>query len=183
MKNFNYGTAVGLTKTAGEARNAVVGAWKGKFFIRNNWLENSPIGPKVTPATAATQFAEVKMAAKFGPLQDAGGIKLPYRHYLAMPASTGPLAGKKRIPAAMRPSNLQGAFVIVTKTGTRLLCVRKMSGRGKNRASGIVPMYVLTPKAKVKRADVFYAPIKKVVERRLMINVNAGIENALSSMR
>jgi hypothetical protein len=183
IKNINFGTAVGLTKTAGEAKSAVIGAWKGKFTIRNPWLERSPIGPKIKPATRDKLTAEVSMSAKFARLQDEGGIKLPYKNYLAMPADSGPLAGKKRIPVAMRPKNLKDAFILTTKSGTKLLCIRKMSGRGKNRSSGVVPMYVLIPRASIKRADIFRDPIEKVVNRRLKPNISAGITRALQTMR
>jgi hypothetical protein len=183
VKNINFGTAVGLTKTAKEGQAAVIGAWRGSFTIRSPWLERSPIGPKITPATATSQFSEVKMSARFGPLQDKGGIKLPYKHYLAMPADAGPLNKAKRIPIKLRPANLQNAFILTTKSGTKLLCVRKLAGRGKNRKSGVVPMYVLIPRANVKAKNVFYEPIKKVADRRLLRNVNEGIDKALRTMK
>lgn len=183
VKNINFGTAMGLTRTAKEGQAAVIGAWKGAFTIRTPWLERSPIGPKITPATATSLFSEVKMSAKFGPLQDQGGVKLPYKNYLAMPADAGPLNKAKRIPVRLRPVNLQNAFILTTKSGTKLLCVRKLAGRGKNRKGQVVPMYVLIPRANIKAKNVFYEPIKKVADRRLVRNVNEGIDKALATMR
>jgi len=188
IKQLNYGTAVGLTRTAKEGQAAVQGALRGKFTIRNRWLDNSPIAIKITPATQATQFAEVYTKAPFMQRQDEGGEKIPYKNYLAVPVIGGARPSKGAlIPKRNLPANLQNAFVIVTKQGKRLLCIRKgKAGRRsrKNRGTdGIVVMYFLEKAVKVKKADVFLQPIQKVVDRRLLANVSEEVDKAIAAMR
>jgi hypothetical protein len=105
IKQFAFGTAVGLTKTAGEAQDAVKGAIRGKFTIRNKWMD-SPIGIKRKAANKndVPIAAEVSTKAKFMKLQDEGGPKLAYKNYLAIPiipnarASKTALIPKRNLP-------------------------------------------------------------------------------------
>jgi len=183
IKNLNFGTAVGLTKTAKEGQAAVFGAVRGAFKGPNNWLK-SPIGIRITPATRDNLRSEVKTAAKFLPLQDAGGVKLPYGNNLCIPATKGPLAGKRRIPPNMRPKAIMDSgkgFITTTKGGTKIMGVRGLKSRGKY--AGFTIMYVLIPKANIKAANVFYDPIKKAVDRRLAINIRNGIDRAFATMK
>lgn len=183
VKNLNFGTAVGLTKTAKEGQAAVFGAVRGTFKGPNNWLK-SPIGIKITPATRDKLTAEVKTSAKFLPLQDEGGVKLPFGNHLCIPASKGPLAGKRRIPANMRPKAIMDSgrgFITTTKSGTKIMGVRGLKTRGKY--AGFTIMYVMVPKAQIKAAKVFYDPIKKVVDRRLAINIRHSIDRAFATMK
>lgn len=189
LKNITFGIAVGLTKTAKEGQAAVVGAIGGKFNNRTPWYKGgSPIAIKITPATREKLESEVKTAARFLPLQDVGGIKLPYGKDLAMPADIGPLKGKKRIPENLRPGNLKNTFgrdkvvEITTKSGTRLLCVRGDT-RTSQWSQQLVPMYVLIKRARIKPAEVFHEPIQKVVDRRLAKNIGEGINKALATMK
>ena len=130
VKQINYGTAVGLTRTAKEGQAAVQGALRGKFTIRNAWLTNSPIAIKITPATQATQFAEVYTKAPFMQRQDEGGEKIPYKNYLAIPIIPFARPSKNAlIPKRNLPSNLKNAFILTTKTGKKILCVRTATGR------------------------------------------------------
>lgn len=183
IKNLDFGTAVGLTKTAKEGQAAVFGAVKGAFKGPNNWLK-SPVGIKITPATPRTMRSEVKTSAKFMPVQDAGGIKLPYGNHLCIPANKGPLHGKRRIPANMRPKALMDSgkgFITTTKSGTKIMGVRGLKSRGKY--AGFTIMYVMVKKANIKAAKVFHDPIQKVVDRRLKINIRNSIDHALKTMR
>ena len=183
IKNLDFGTAVGLTKTAKEGQAAVFGAVKGTFKGPNNWLR-SPIGIKITPATPRTLRSEVKTSAKFLPLQDEGGTKLPYGNHLCIPATKGPLAGRRRIPPNMRPKALMDSgkgFITTTKSGTKIMGVRGLKSRGKY--AGFTIMYVMVPKANIKAAKVFHDPIQKVVDRRLGLNIRNGIDHALKTMR
>ena len=179
LKNINYGTAVGLTKTAKEGQSAVVGALQGAFTIRNGWWrQNTPVGIKVKPATKTNLKAEIYTNAHFLPVHEQGGTKIPYKNYIAVPTKFAQPNKSRRIPQANLPKNLVGAFVI-TSNGTRLLVVRRT--RGKNK--GIVPMYVLTKKAKEKKVDIWEKPIEKVIHRRLNANVEREVTKALATMR
>lgn len=181
IKQLNFGTSKGVNQTVTEGKAASIGAIKGKFQIRNNWLTNSPIGikAKFSNKNQSPIVGEISTAARFLPLHEEGGIKLPYKNYLAVPADTGPLNKAKRIPERLKPKNLVNAFVLTTKSGTKLLCVRK--SRGKNK--GVVPYYVLIKRAKIKQVDIFREPIQKVVDRRLGKNISDGIEMAFKTAK
>lgn len=183
MKQINFGTALGLTNTAIQAQTAVVGAMQGRFTIRNNWLTNSPIGIKINRATKVNLKAEVFTRAPFLPLQESGGIKIPYGNHLAMPADDGPLKKLKKIPEALRPKALmasgRGFIITGKKSGVKLMMTRNLKSRGKY--GGVRIMYVLIPHAKLKPANVFYKVIGKVVDRRLALNISQGIEKAFAT--
>lgn len=181
-KNIKFGTAVGMTRTAKQGQAAVQSALRRFFTIRNRWLEQqTPIGIKIKPATKDDMQSIVRTAARFLPLQASGGIKFPYKNYLAIPADAGPLKGKRVIPKAMRPRALKNAFILVTKNGTRLLCVRGLKTRGKYK--GVTPMYVLVPKGKIKQVDFWEKPLRDVVNRHLTDNISKEIDNALRTMK
>ncbi len=180
VKQIRFGTARGLTTTAKQAQSAVQAALRSKFIIRNNWLnQNTPLGIKITPATPATQTAEVKTAARFLPLQESGGPKIPYKNFLAIPTKNARSTPTAKIPKAKLPKNLQNAFILTTKSGVKLLCIRKSKGRNK----GVIPMYLLVPRAQIKSAHIFYDPIHKVVAQNLSKNISEGIDNALKTAK
>lgn len=188
-RNIRFGTAKGLTTTATQAQTAVINKLRSTFTIRSNWLSPStPVGIKREIATPQTMKARVYTAARFLPLQDEGGIKLPYKNYLAMPADNGPLAGKKRIPENLRPRNLKNTFgadkvfELVTKSGTRLLCVRGFT-QVSQWSEQVVPMYVLIKRALIKPAEVFHDPIIQVCNEKLRPNIAQEIQSALDGMK
>lgn len=196
-KSTLFGLARGLTTTAQEGQAAVVGALRGKFTLRNKWFEQqSPLGIKKKPATAADPSAEIWTAAYFLPLQETGGPKVPYKHWLAIPIVPFAKPSKNAlIPKQNLPANLKNAFVLTTKSGKEILCIRRLMGRAQGRGAvsslpmfggrqtpGLVTMYMLVKKAQVKKADIWLEPITKVVERRLHSNVEASIQAALNDI-
>lgn len=179
-KNIRFGTAMGLTKTAKEGQAAVQDILPRKFTIRGRWFEQqTPVGIKIKPATRDDLKAEIRTAAQFLPRHDTGETKLPYKNYLAIPTENVRKTKQSKIPANLRPNRLQNAFVIVTKAGTRLLCVRK--GRGRNRA--VTVMYILVKRAKIKDVDIWEKPIRRVVDHSLDKNIAEGVDKALKTMR
>lgn len=171
---------MGLTRTAKEGQEAVVDSLKAKFTLRNSWFkQNTPVGIKVQPATKDKLQSAVYTAAKFLPIHEEGGTKIPFRNWIAVPTANAQPNKSKRIPQKNLPKNLQNAFIMVTKSGTRILAIRKI--RGKDR--GVVPMYVLTPRAKEPKREFFYGTIKKVVDRKLTSNISSGIDKALATMK
>lgn len=185
VKQFNYGTAVGLTKTAKEAQAAVQGAAKGAFKNRKAWYaQSSPIGIKVKPATVANPVAEIYAQNYFLPLQESGGIKIPFGNHIAVPARDGPINKARTIPAAMRPKALISSgrgFIIDLKSGHKAIAVRGLKKRGKFK--GLTIVYFLVPKVKITAKHVFFDPIKKVVDRRMGIIIDREISKALNSIR
>lgn len=181
-KQFDFGTARGITKSTIEGKNAVIGAMRGVFTIRNNWL-TSPIGPKAKPANKNDSPIKgvILVDARFLPIHETGGTKIPYRNYIAVPTSNAQPDKSRRIAQKNLPKNLVGSFILTTSNGTKLLCIRRTKGRKINR--GIVPMYVLTKAAKEKKVDIFEVPIRKVLDRRLGKNISESIADALRTAR
>lgn len=191
VKYINNGVAIGLTKTAKEAQDAVQKGLPSHFTIRNRWAENSPIGIKIKAASGdrPSDGAEVFTKAPFGPRQQEGQEKLPYKNYLAIPIIPFARPTKESlIPKKNLPSNLKNAFILTTITGKKFLCIRKPKGRrafsglprsGGRQTSGLVTMYQLVTKVKGKAVDFFYGPIEKVVSRRLVKNCSEGVDAQL----
>lgn len=196
-KQIRFGTARGLTNTAKEAQKAVVVANRGKFIIRNQWLEQSnKFGIRITPATKETLTAEVKTAAYWLPLQDKGGTKLPYKNWLAIPTTNVRPTPSALIPKALWPKNLKNSFEITTKAGLHLLCVRGVLGAtkkgaqkllgprsSKGQSSDLLVMYVLVKKAKIQKVDIWEEPIRTVSALRLEPNVATAIKEAIASSK
>lgn len=183
IKQLDYGTAVGLTKTAKEAQAAVIDAIDsrkgGVFTIRNNWL-TSPIGIKITPATKGKLQAEVRTSARFLPVHEEGGTKFPLNKHIAVPTQFAQPNKGARIKAADKPRALidSGKAAIVTNDkGTTILYAH----RGPR--NGWVPMYILTPKAKEKKVDIWAKPIRKVIDKKLALNIAREQQIALANMR
>ena len=187
IKQMNYGTMRGINATIDEGQAAVVGTLKGKFTLRNRWFQQqTPVGIKKKKAryNETPISGEIFTKAPFLPRQDEGGTKIPYKNYLAIPITGGARRTKTSlIPKANLPRNLKNAFIITAKSGVKMLCVRKMSGRGRKRSSGVVPMYFLVKKSQIKAAHVFVEPISTVVKRRLGSNIVGEVEKALRVMR
>lgn len=185
-KYIANGISTGLTKTAKEAQTAVIFKIGSTFKNRTPWYsQSSPIGIKVKAATGETLSAEISTRAYFGPLQEQGGIKLPFSStHLAIPAKGGPLYGMKRIPDDLKPRALVRtgkAWIETTEKGTQLLVVHGLRSSGKYK--GNVLMYILVKKATIKRTDFFEKPIEEVVRRSLAKNIDFAVRTSLDKLR
>lgn len=182
IKYMKNGIAIGVTKTAKEAQAAVVANLRGTFTIRNAWLTNSPIGIKVTIARG-DQYrptATIYTTAKFLPMHEAGATKFPLGNHIAVPTKFARPNKGSRIRAEHRPKALIAsgkAAIVENDNGTKLLYA-DLGG-----AKGWVPMYVLTPKAKQKKADIWEKPIRKVVDRNLAKNIDAGVATTMARLK
>lgn len=188
LKYMNNGVAIGVTATAKEGQKAVQTGVETKWRNRSSWFkQQSPIGIRVTIARG-DQFnptATVHTAAYFGPLQEKGGIKLPFSStHLAIPAKGGPLANiRRRIPDELKPRALIAsgkAFIETTEKGTQLLVVHGLRNTGKYR--GNVLMYILVEKARIKPAHFFEEPIRQVCRRNLAGNISRGVGKSLGRL-
>ncbi len=186
MKYMTNGISAGLTKTAKEGQAAVIEKVKGGTFKNKTpWYNpSSPIGIRIKASTGETLRAEINTRAYFGPLQEKGGVKLPFSStHLAMPARVGPLARMRRIPDDLRPKALIASgkgFLVTTERGTELLVVHNYRERG--RYKGITVMYVLIKKANIKRTDFFEKPIQAVVSRNLAKNIDDAVRKSLGRL-
>jgi hypothetical protein len=180
IKQLNYGTAVGLTKTAKEGQAAVVGALKGTFTLRGTWFnQNMRHGIKITPATPRKLQSEVKTLADWLEPHETGRDKTPRGKSIAVPTTEVRRNKRAIIPRAQRPKGLGAkAFVLQTKKGP-VLAQRITRGKRK----GLVILYGLEPRVKIKKRSTFREPIQKVVDRRLKANILREIRQALAVMR
>jgi hypothetical protein len=179
-KNIQFGTAMGLTQTAKDGQSAVRSALKGTFTLRNSWSEPSnKFGIKIKPATKDDLSAEVRTMADWLNIHEEGGIKHAQSGRLAIPTDNVRRNKRLIIPRNQRPKGLaRKAFVLMTKKGPVL--AQRIS-RGKRK--GLIVLYGLETSARIKKQSTFYDPIKKVVAARLNINIEAGIQKALDTMR
>jgi hypothetical protein len=179
-KNILFGTAVGLTNTAQEGQTAVVSSLKATFTLRTTWFEkNNKFGIKTKPATKDDLSSQVRTMADWLQIHEDGGLKKARDGRLAIP--TDEVRRNKRliIPRNLRPKGLAGkVFILQTKKGPVL--AQRIS-RGKRK--GVVILYGLEGSARIRKQSTFYEPLKKVVERQLNKNIEAGIQKALDTMR
>lgn len=180
MRNIDFGTATGLTKTAKQGQAAVVDSLQSTFTIRGRWFEqNMRHGIKITPAKRDKLQAEVKTAADWLEPHETGRDKTPRGGNLAVPTEAVRRNKRMIIPKAQRPKGLAAkAFVLQTKHGP-VLAQRLVRGKRK----GLIILYGLEPRVKIRKRSTFREPIEKVVSRHLKDNIRNGIANALRTMR
>lgn len=185
MRQINYGTAVGLTKTAKDGQDTVVKAVKATFTYRGRWLEQgNRFGIRVKPATKNDLESQVTTQADWLKLHEEGGTKnARTSHGVAIPQEKiRPRGSTKIIRGPLKPGALlaagKGAFVIKTAHGEAIV---KRMGRGKNKQ--LVFLYDFRPNVRVKKQSTFYEPLEKVVKRRIGQHISREIQNALKVMR
>lgn len=179
-KNVQFGTAMGLTKTAKDGQAASVDAIKGTFTVRGNWWQqNMRHGIKIKPARPTDMTAEVKTAADWLEPHETGKDKQARGGDVAVP--TDQIRRNKRmiIPRGQRPRGLGAkVFKLMTKRG-EVLAQRMQRGPRK----GIVILYGLERSVKIRKQSTFYEPIGKAVKRNINKNIADGIAKAFSTMR
>ncbi len=180
MRNIDFGTATGLTKTAKQGQAAVVDSLKDTFTLRGRWFEqNMRHGTKITPARKDKLQAEVKTAADWLEPHETGSDKTPRGRNLAVPTEAVRRTKRMIIPRGQRPKGLAGkAFVLETKHGP-VLAQRLVRGKRK----GLIILYGLEPRVKIRKRSTFYTPVERTVSRHLKENIRNGIANALRTMR
>jgi hypothetical protein len=196
IKQINYGTAVGLTRTAKQAQAAVQSDVPKQFTYRNRWLpQSNKFGIRITSATPAQLTASIQTNADWLQKQKEGGnisasadvrtFHYTYagKRYIAIPSRLlRPKGSTKVISKSLWPSALRrkkGAFVILTRgSKTPILMVRFAPGK-----DGYEAMYILKPDVPIKAKDAFTPPIERVVRENLQTNIATGIENALKTAK
>lgn len=180
MKNINFGLARGLTRTAKDGQSAVLRSLHGNFQIRNKWPEIGPLSIQVKSATPRDLSAEVRSRADFLIPHEEGKAKTPQggRHVVV---PTDQVRRNKRsiIPRGQRPRGLGlKAFVLQTKNGP-VLAQRITRGKRK----GVIILYGLELKVRIRKVSTFYEPLEKVVSRRGRQHLNESVQDALRTMR
>lgn len=175
-----FALASALTKTAKQGQDAVIQNLQDTFTLRTNWYKPSnAIGIRITPAKKNDQVAEVRSAAKFLLPHVEGKDKIPFGKFLAIPTDNVRRNKRRLIPNPQRPKNLKNSFILTLKSGLKVLAVRV----GKGRRSTIRIMYLLEPKARLKKAEVFFEPVQKVVKENFENNFNESIKKAIKTAR
>lgn len=180
MKNINFGLARGLTRTAYDGQKAVKESLRSTFTIRNRWPDIGPFAIKVAIATPKNLKAEVFTNADWLVAHEEGVNRTPHSgRNIAVP--TDEVRRNKRliIPRGQRPKGLGAkAFVLQTKKGPVL--AQRIS-RGKRK--GIIVLYGLEQKVKIRRRSTFYEPLEKVLASRGARHINESIREALASIK
>lgn len=180
-KNIDFGTARGLTRLAKDGQSAVLGALKGNFTLRGSWFQQqNRFGIKIKPATPRDLSSEVRTRADWIEPHETGKDKGAVKGtHVVVPTDQVRRNKRMIIPRNQRPPGLGGkAFVLQTKKGP-VLAQRITRGKRK----GLIVLYGLERKVRIKKVDVFEKPIEKVVRRRGERYIGESIEQALRTMR
>jgi hypothetical protein len=181
VKNLNFGIARGLTRIAKDGQSAVLGALRGNFTLRGTWFnQNMRHGIKVKAARPTDLVSEVRTNADWLQPHETGKDKAPRQgRHVVVP--TDQVRRNKRliIPRGQRPPGLGGkAFVLETKKGP-VLAQRITRGKRK----GLIVLYGLETKVKIRKVDVFEKPIEKVAGRRGQRIIEQSVVEAIATMR
>jgi hypothetical protein len=172
-----YVTAVALTKTAKGAQQAIqTQVLPAHFELRRTaWMQRNI---RVEPATKAKPLAIVKDTYAPMGLQESGGVKLPYKQFLAVP-----LKGARPSPRAL-PSPLphevmaMGGFI-----RGQVMYLPAYKGKSRNARLGltrhapgqafsrdIIPMYALVPRANIPAIYGFEPAVMRTVVETFAAN-------------
>lgn len=183
-KQFRFGLAAGLTKTAKQGQATVVAVMKKEFVLRGRWYEQSnKFGIRITPARKNSRIMEaaIHTTAPWLTLQESGGIKKPHqRSALTVPLpATRPPGSPKKIPRLHRQKLKQkGSFILKVGT-TALLAVRKKFKRKvKGVKSRLDFFYIFERQVRIRRRPFWREPIEKGLQRRLHSNIAAALNAA-----
>ncbi len=179
-KQFNFGTAVGLTKTAKQGQEASIKEIKAYFTTRGNWfMPSNAKGIKITPANKTSLKAEVKTSADWLRIHEDGGAKTGHGHRISVPQwKIRPRGSTMKITTAKKAKALLAsgkAFILHTHKGDVIAMM------GPNHRLFI--LYGLEDRVNVKKHSTFYDPIRDVVKRNLKKNISDGIAFAIRTAR
>lgn len=180
-KNINFGIARGLTRIAKDGQSAVLGALRGAFTLRGGWFQQqNRFGIKIKPAKPNDLSSEIRTRADWIEPHETGKDKAPIKgRHVAVPTDQVRRNKRMIIPRGQRPPGLGGkAFVLQTKKGP-VLAQRITRGKRK----GLVVLYGLETKVRIRKRPTFAEPIEKVVKRRGERTIGESIDQALATMR
>jgi hypothetical protein len=181
-KNVDFGTALALTRTAKEAQKAVLKAQEETFTIRGNWSSPSnKFGTKVKPAKKTDLTADIHSEADWIVPHEEDSQKTPRSGAnLAIPTDNVRRTKRQIIQRSQRPGALRGKndVVLKTRTGKTMLFQRK----GKGKKSRLVSMYLLTPRAHIRKQSTFYAPAENAA-KNFPKNLDAALAEAFRTAK
>jgi hypothetical protein len=177
-RQLNFAAARALTETAKQAQDSSLRAIQATFTTRNRWfLPSNRFGLRVRAARKDNLEATLGTAADWLALHETAGTKVPRGQFIAIPTSNVRRNKRQIIPRAQRPRNLKRSFLIKTKSGLTVLFQRK----GRGRKSDIVAMYVMEPRARIKKESTVTVVAEKVVARRFGPTFDKALREALAT--
>ena len=187
-RQLPYATAVALTRTASDARDAFQARVGAIFQARSKAFQK---GASTRQGVSTYVRAEkrdwphthaligIKPWAGFLVLHEKGGLKRPQRgaRHLAIPI-IGPIkrTSTGKIPAPKKPRRVrsEGGYVAGAT-------IRKRQGRGRNRKS--VALYILKAKARIRPILKLEGTVRRTAERRYPGHFRREFEVAIESAR
>lgn len=175
-KQLDFAAARALTETAESGADASRKAVRSTFTTRGRWYEpGNRFGVRARPARKGDLTSAVETAADWLELHETGGVKTPRGGHLAVPTANVRRSKRQTIPKSQRPGNLRGAFVRQTRSGP-VLFQRKSGG-------GLVALYGLESRARIRRQSTVVEPVTKVVERRFGSIFDKALSHALETAK
>jgi hypothetical protein len=183
-----FATALALTKTAQAGQAKVRSDVLPSHFIlrRAAWMKNNI---RLTPATKTNLAAEVRDTYRAMPLQETGGIKIPFGRMLAVPLAGARPSASSLISAENRPAAVlaRGGFI----QGNILYGVpakahgphRGRRGLRAGSSGDIVPMYALVPRAHIGARYGFEEAVIQVVRNTFGDNFAEAFRRAVRTAR
>lgn len=177
-QQLRFAAAKALTQTAYEVQKEVRGNMPSRFTLRRQWVVQ---GIRVTAATKADLTATVYSRDKFMGLQEAGGVKSPLRHYIAVPTSAVRRTKSDVIKKADRPAALGDKASIVEVKGNKFLALKKArKGAAKNQ---LRLLYLLVPRANMKPRLGLSKDGQRIARGRFVENLRRALADAVRSAR
>ena len=180
-KQIRFATAVALTKTAQQAQAASIDSIAKTFSIRNNWSQpGNKFGIRIKPAKKDNLEAQVTTFANWLKLHEEESTKLPSKKFIAIPTVNVRRNKKDIITKGNRPNALRGknTFVIDTKNGPVIF-----QRKGKGKREKLIALYILKPKAHIKKQSTFYEPIGRIARANFDRNFTEAVKNAFATTK
>lgn len=191
-KQMRFAVAKALTATAVEVQQEVRKNMADRFTLRRQWIVQ---GIRVDKATKENLTATIYSKDAFMGRQEVGGTKTPkYDQHLAIPMRAVRRYKSGMINPADLPSNLGQASFTVKRGGKEAArrgaggSVFKLVSKGRTflcrRRNGQVELlYMLIPKADVKKRLGLAEDAQKIAKARFGINLRDAMEYAMRTAR
>jgi hypothetical protein len=182
-----YASALALTRTAEDVRDAIIKELPDHFKIRSTWyLPQMKYGIRSTKATKAGQQSTVYTNAYWLPLQETGGIKLPPNKMLALPTEQVKANKNDIITASNRPRALMKsgkAWVGRDRANELVIFQRVGKGTKRGKKDAITVPYVLKPRARIPKRWNFYERGAEVARQVFIGNWHNAMAEALRTAK
>ncbi|MBF0436927.1 MAG: hypothetical protein HQL77_16360 [Magnetococcales bacterium] len=180
-KQILFASALALTNTAMDGRDAVRRELPQRFTIRTGWVAK---GIQVRAANKANLKATVMVLDQFMALQETGGSKTsPFGDSLGIPIGARPTPTSVTRPGSFPGAMLKrkGYFIAPIKKGSNIKGVWRRTGKG--RRARMKLMYVFSRQVRIRPRFGFNGTVRKVAEERFPKRFAEALEKALATAR